>query len=261
MGKRHILGNLRRETKKKSAGAAVLAVCLVLLVVLSGAVIGRYQRRLRSDSAVRAKEFYFTSNLLDGGTHTLAPGSTEVTFTLGNHADELRCSEVDIVYTIAATSSNGIAATVKNSEGKATGTLVASDTPADAEITVSGLQAGTYTVTAVGTGGYEKTLTATIVVPEETAQIYQHQDKVPGEYILLTVWNEGDEAEEVTITYTGIPDNTNPNMAAWKRGGETAEEKVVVKIAPRSSSVFRFFSGTITVTDTGSNPVKVKDPA
>ena len=110
MEKRHIPKNLRHKGKKKSRGAAAaaFAVCLVLLVFLMGAVIGRYQRQLRSDNSVKAKEFYFTSNLLDGGTHTLAPGSTEVTFTLGNHADELRFSEVDIAYTVTVTPADGV---------------------------------------------------------------------------------------------------------------------------------------------------------
>jgi len=260
MGKRYIPEHLRRRVKKKSAGVAVLAVCLVLFVVLIGAVIGRYQRQLRSDSAVRAQAFYFTSNLLDGKTHTLAPRSTEVSFTLGNHADELRFSEMDINYTVTVTSDKGTVATVKNTEGTNTGMLV-KNTLADAKITVSDLKAGTYTVKAVGTGGYEKELTATIVVPEQAAQIYQHQDNIPGEYILLTVWNEGDAVKEVHITYTGIPDNTNPNMTDWKKGGETASEVQKVTIEPHTSIVFRFFSGTVTVTDTESNPVASKDPA
>lgn len=262
MGKRQIPRQLCRRTKKKSAGAAALAVCFVLLVILTGAVIGRYQHQLGSDSAGRALEFYFTSDLLDGGTHTLAPGSTEVTFTLGNHADELRYSEMDIHYDITVKSTNGTTAIVKNAEGaeSAVGTL-AKDTQADAKVTISNLEAGTYTVTAVGRGGYEKSLTATIVVPEKTAQIYQHQDNIPGEYILLTVWNEGDVAGEVTISYKGIPDNTNPNMTAWGTGGETAKVENVT-IEPHESKIFRFFEATeINVTDAKSNKVEVKNPS
>ncbi len=244
MGKRYVPSHMK---KKKSAGAAVLAVCLVLLVILAGAAIGRYQHQFQSEGSVRAKEFYFTSDFLDGGTHTLAPGSTEVTFMLGNHADDLRCSEVDIDYEV--TVSSGAVVTPD------AGTLHMGGV-ADAEITVSNLQAGTYTVTAVGTGGYSQTLTATIVVPPKTARLYQHQDNVPGEYMLLTVWNEGDEPGTVTIAYTGIPDNTNPNMTDWGLNGTRT-----VQIEPRASKVFRFFGGTVTVTDAASNPVDVKNPA
>ncbi len=232
------MGKQQRNGKgnKKLLGTAVLGVCLVMLVVLIGAAIGRYQHQFRSGGSVRAKEFYFTSDFLDGETHTLAPDSTSVTFKLGNHADELRISEVDIAYTV--TVNNGATVT------PASGTLTAGVTGTDAKITITGLQSGeTYTVTAVGKGGYTKTLTATIKVLEEAARPYYHIDTVPGEYILLTVWNEGSVEKTVTIQYTGIPDNTNPNMTNWTTG-ETKD----ITIDPHESKVFRFFDGTVTVT-------------
>lgn len=126
MGKRHIPRHLSRRTKKKSVGAtvAVLAVCFVLSSILIGAVIGRYQHQLRSDGSVRAREFYFTSDFLDGGTHALAPETTQVSFTLGNHADDLRFSEVDITYevTVTPTDSGATGVTVEygNAEKKLT---------------------------------------------------------------------------------------------------------------------------------------------
>lgn len=245
MAKRHIPGHLSHKKKRKSRGfaPAALTACLVLLVLLTGAAIGRYQRQLSSDGSVKALNFYFTSNLLDGGTYTLAPGSTEVAFTLGNHADDLRSSEVDITYKVSV--DNG--ASVENGEGTLEKNVVL-----DKEITISKLTAGTYTVTAVGTGGaertgntggYSKTLTATIVIPAEGAQLYWYQDNSSGEYTLLTVWNEGAEPGDVSITYTGIPDNTNPNMTDWSTNGTQA-----VKIDPYESRVFRFFGETVTVT-------------
>ncbi len=228
------MGKQQTNHRGKRTGliAGAIGLCFVLLLV--GAVIAKYRQQLHSDSAVRAKEFYFTSDFLDGGTHTLAPGSTSVTFTLGNHADELRISEVDIQYTV--TVDNGAAVAPAN------GTLT-KDAKADATITISDLQPGTYTVKAVGTGGYSQTLTATIVVLAEAAKPYYHIENVPGEYILLTVWNEGNEAKNVTIAYTGIPDNTNPNMTDWTTNGSR-----LVTIEPHESKVFRFFSGTVTVT-------------
>ncbi len=59
----------------------------------------------------------------------------------------------------------------------------------------------TYTVTAIGTGGYSQTLTATINVLSGGGKLYYHLES--GEYTLLTVWNEGNTAGDVTITYTG----------------------------------------------------------
>lgn len=217
---------------------AVLAVSLVLLVLLIGAAIGRYVHQLHSEGSVRAEEFYFTSDFLDGDTHTLAPGSTQVSFTLGNHADELRYSEMNINYKVTVTSNNGTEATVSPSAG-----TLEMNKKSDATITISGLQPGTYTVTAVGEGGYSKTLTGTIVIPNQKSQLYYHIDTVSEEYTLLTVWNEGDVAGEVTIAYTGIPDNTNPNMTTWQ-----TDDSHRVTIEPHASKVFRFFSGTVNMT-------------
>lgn len=236
MEKRYIPRRLGRNGEKRGIAAiAVFAMCLVLLVMVSGAVIGRYQSQLGSEKAIKAKDFYFTSNFLDGGTHTLAPGSTEVKFMLGNHADDLRFSEVDIDYVV--TVDNG--ATVK----KDTGTLK-SGSVKDEEIVISNLRAGTYTITATGTGGYSKTLRATIVVPEKATRVYQHQDNIAGEYTLLTIWNETDETKKVTVMYTGIPDNTNPNMADW-----TTNDSREVTIEAHASKTFRFFGGTVEVPD------------
>lgn len=230
------------KTTRKKVIISTIAVVLSLCVLAIGMFAAKYINEESSDGLVVAQNFYFTSNFLDGKEHTLASDSTSVTFTLGNHEDDLRYSEVDIEYEV--TVDNG--ATIE----KDTGTL-ASGSINDAEVTISGLQPGkTYKVEAVGKGGYTKTLTATIVVPEKKAQLYYHEDKSSAEYILLTVWNEGDEKGEVTITYTGIPDNTNPNMNDWKKSDNDTEVKQTVTIEPHESKVFRFFGETkITVID------------
>lgn len=248
MGKLHI-PRLSLKTKKKSAGAAAvsLAVCVVLLAVLIGAVIGRYQHQIKSEGSARAKEFYFTSDFLDGSTCTLAAptpdpaggeGSTEVSFTLGNHADGLRFSEVEIGYEVTVKPRDGVTITYGN-----TNKILGNDAIHDDRVTLSGLKAGeTYTVTATGKGGYQKELTAKVRVLSNANQLYQHQETVPGEYTLLTVWNEGETAGDVSITYTAIPDNTNPNMETWSKSNGISQNQTVT-IEPHESKVFRFFGG------------------
>lgn len=254
MGKRYRPGYLSDKVKKKRVGTAVFAVFLVLLAIVVGAVIGRYQRQLSSDNSVKAKEFYFTSDFLDGETHTLAPGSTQVEFTLGNHADELRFSEVDIDYTVTVTPADDVTVEYGN-----TGKRLDENAKQDNTVTIKGLKPGTYTVTAKGTGGYEKTLTTTIIVPEEKGQLYFHEEQ-NADYTLLTVWNEGNAAGEVTVSYTGIPDNTNPNMTDWETGGATSKEQTV-EIPSHTSKVFRFFgdSEDRVITVTGAD-VQEKEP-
>ncbi len=224
----------RRIGKIKVIILTVLGV-LLLCAISGGFVAAKYINEKSSTGVIGAKNFYFTSNFLDGTLHTLAPGTTSVSFSVGNHEDDLRYSEVKINYTV--TVDNG--ATIENG----TGTL-ASGAVNDAEITVSGLTAGkTYTVTATGTGGYSKTLTATIVVAQSQSKLYYNVDNSAADYILLTVWNEGDADGNVTISYTGIPDNTNPDMGDWQTNGTSK----AVAIPAHASKVFRFFGGTVTV--------------
>ncbi len=225
---------------RRKVAIIVIAVLLSICTLSLGVVLAKYINIKNSTGEVIAAEFYFTSNLLDGKEHTLAPGATSVTFTLSNHADDLRFSDVDINYTV--TVDNG--ATVENG----TGTL-AKGSVQDVEVTVSNLAVGTYTITVVGKGGFTKTLTATIVIPEHV--YYKIDNTSADEYVLLTVWNEGDKNSTVTITYTGIPDNTNPNMEDWKTNGSVSS----ITINAHESKVFRFFGKkeNVTITVTGAN--------
>jgi len=235
------------KMNRRKAITPIILIVLLLCVLAAGTLAAKYIYERNSDGVVIAKYFYFTSDFLDGETHTLTPGSKSVSFTVGNHADQLRYSEVDIHYEVTVTLASGTKATdVKIENGK--GTLT-NDGVKDDTVTISGLKPGTYTVTAVGEGGYKKTLKATIVVPESGRQLYYNIDNSASDYVLLTVWNEGDESGKVKITYAGIPDNTNPNMETWKTGDDTAVDKTV-EIEPHQSKVFRFFGETeITVAD------------
>lgn len=255
MGKWHIPKKLSHMVKTKRAGAtaAALAVCLVLLVILAGVAVGRYQHQFGSDSSVRALNFYFTSNLLDGGTHTLAPGSTEVKFTLGNHADELRYSEVDIAYAVTVTPvegesvADGVSVTYGNTNQQLDKGAIQDDT-----VTITNLKPGKYTVEARGTGGYEKILTATIVVPDEESAVYKYLDTSNSEYVLLTVWAQGYQGT-VTITppsppITLIPDNTDRVMENVKTG-KAFTDTTSFQDSGYCSHTYRFFGGGVTAED------------
>jgi len=244
---------------QKRTKVIVIAVAVLLLLCAVGTVLAKYiNEQDPKNGEVRAYNFYFTSNLLDGKEHTLAPDSTSVTFTVGNHADDLRFSEVDIDYTIKVLDSTGAEAT-EVTKTNSSGTLTkGSDTDPkhDATVTISNLTAGKkYTVTAVGKskidgqtdGGYTKTLTATIVVPLKAAKLFYYVENING-YTLLTVYNEGEIAGNVSIKYTGIPDNTNPNMGSWTTPIANSSITQSATIAAHQSLVFRFFSGSITVT-------------
>lgn len=226
---------MQKKINKKKVIMLIVTMGLLLCSIVGSIALAKYITDEKSSTGlITTKNFYFTSNLLDGEVHTFAPGTTSVTFTLGNYEDDLRYSEMDIQYTVTADNT-----TIEI--GNAEGTLTKDDVQ-NVEVTISNLQTGTYTITAVGVGGYKKTLTATIVILDKTSELYYNIDDSNTEYILLTVWNEGDGLGKTTITYTGIPDNTNPNMTGW-----IMNNSVEVEIGPHESKEFRFFGGKVTV--------------
>jgi len=220
---------MKKYFNKARAITLAVAVFLSICALTAGTVLAKYLSERSSDGLIGSKEFYFASDLLDGKEHTLAPDSKSVTFTLTNHEDELRYSEVEITYTVSVKDEVG------TESQTVTGTLAAGE-KRDQSVTVN-LQPGKNTITVIGNGGYTKMLTATIVVPNVESRLYYYVDKSVSDYILLTVWNEGDEKGAVTVTYTGIPDNTNPNMTDWTVDGGP----VKVEVKPHESKVFRFF--------------------
>ncbi len=223
-----------KKTSKFKAIMLIISIVLSVCSIIGGLTYAKYYHGKDSKGLTIARNFYFTSNLLDGKEHTFSSGTTSVTFTLGNHADDLRYSEMDITYNVEV--DNGAVI------DKSTGTLV-KNVIKDDQITISSLTAGkTYHVKAVGKGKYTKTLTATIIIPDIITELYYYIDNSQSDYTLLTIWNEGDKAGNVTITYTGIPDNTLPHMSDWTTGN-----KVDVTINPHESKEFRFFTGTITI--------------
>lgn len=225
---------------RKKTGALLAAAGIVLALVLIGVVGARYLYKSESQGSIHAAEFYFTSDLLDGATHTLAPGTTEITFYLGNHADSLRYAETPIEYTVKVDGNAPTGAGL-------TGTLAAGSVQ-DQQVTITGLEPGkSYTVTAVGEGGYHKTLTAILEIPKAEQFLYKYLDTTNGEYVLLTVWAKGVEGD-VTITspHTVIPDNTDAVMRN-ARTGEPFTDSVSFKGTDYASHVYRFFGSGVTV--------------
>ncbi len=260
----------RKGKRKKPIVKAVLSVaCLLMLVALNGSAIGRYQHEFNSEGSFRAKEFYFTSDFLDGSTHILAPGSTEVEFTLGNHSDELRCSEMDIDYVVTIAPDDGspaVGVTVSNDSG-----TLAKNVKSDKTVAVSGLQLGnTYVVTAVGTGGYKETLTAKIKVLPVESVVYKYLDTTNSEYVLLTVWAQGYEGNvEITPPAGLIPDNTDPVMKTAQTGAASITDSTSFLNTGSSadgyaSHTYRFFGGDVTAEDFtvtyGSETATEKEP-
>lgn len=245
----------RTDQGKKQMWITRMRVPVVLGCILVFGVSMAYAKYLqasRHNDAVTANEFYFSSDVLDGGVHEIpaleTDGTATLVFHLMNHEDQLRYADVAIKYEVTCqesseTSGNTeradeddsenamIPANTKNGE-------IAAGADQDKQITISELQPGkTYEVTANAVSPYTKTLTGTIRVQELDSQIHASLDD-KGNYIEVTVW-AGDEAKNaLTLECANslIPDNTD----TWMREMSTGTT-VSFSLDPNASHVFRFF--------------------
>ena len=240
---------------RKSGILFVVIVLTILSTVLAGGVLAKYIMNSDDEpkNTIVAKEFYFTSDMLteDGESYILSPGddsTASITFTIGNNADELRFSEDDINYEVSI-SNGGLIDTTS-------GTLKAGDTLNSSEdITISGLAKGeSYTVTAIGRAGYEKTLTATFNVADDDKVMYKSVSQT-NHYVLLTVWTKN------VIGYVGIKtpeklitDETDPSIITNSSSEFPGiPDGIIVDvnsfISAYSSHTYRFFKTTSNVYD------------
>ena len=241
------MGRKIEKVKKQSrcgtrrGGICVLFILLVGLIGITAIVSAKYIQKTENDNTALAKNFYFESDELDGKSHSIAvsaDGTGSVSVTLKNYADTMRCSETEIVYNVTVTEAEGETAGIQIDSP--TGTL-ASNTPQDSTVTVSGLKAGkTYTITAATENIYKETLSATFEI-QDLNQTVQYRVDPGTAYIKVTVWTEDYEGD-VKLTYPAglIPDNTDPMMRDWKTitSGTKTETFSMEK---NSSYVFRFF--------------------
>jgi hypothetical protein len=174
-------------TKRNAYAKVCIRIAVILFVcALAGGIFAKYFHQENAQGSVRAKEFYFTSDLLDekskGKTYTYAPGTTALTFELRNLEDDLRYAETDVFYRISIEAKNDVKTSITHGDSsenaKTTGKLTGgkSDT---ASVTLENLQAGTYTVTVLGRSseeegsGYYQTLTAVFNIPDDTPVVYK----------------------------------------------------------------------------------------
>ena len=208
--------NKFRFSRKHLVIPALFAVA-VLIAALEG-VSAKYMKDIGNTSAVvQAKEFYFSSDLLavGGKTYPLNPGTKSITIKLYNFDDELRYSETDISCTLAVTGGpDGNPATISSANVTLTG-----GKKSESSIILSNLQdGGTYTITAIGTGGYEKILSATFEINHQGKNAYKYLEMDPsGAFVLLTVWTE-DVSGDVSISIPAgfIPDTTDSTLAGMQ---------------------------------------------
>lgn len=223
----------------------ILLFTVILFVFTVFGVSARYVYHGRGGEAVVvASEFYFTSDYLapEGPEYVLNPGTTSVTFNLRNY-DGLKVSGLDVNYTIE-----------KDDTEIKSGTIPAG-TASDVEVTLNNLTPGPYQVSATGSNGYMRVLSATFTVRADSDGIYKHTEDC-GDYVLLTIWTQGVTNNASFSVPSGlIPDYTDPKLT-----GKSAGSTISVTLGANQSVSYRFFksggyaSGPIAVT-AGGEPV------
>lgn len=209
------MSNGKFAKNRKSFRIAALILIAVSLFALIGGIVAKYVTEKRGENLLSAKVFYFGSNLLKegGAEYTFGSDTESISFTLGNNADKLRFADDDVTYTVSVSHDAGIAPSVSSGSG-----TLAGGTLSTATVTLSGLEKGkSYTVTAVGTAGYEKTISATFVISDDEQNLYKHLDASSDYFVVLTVWSKnvtGELSVSLPDACEGlIPDSTDPILS------------------------------------------------
>jgi hypothetical protein len=235
---------MKIEKKKKITlhPGVFLLVGLLLTGILASTAYAKYIHENDGDKVAIADKFYFCSDLLGNGlVHTYAAGTEEITFTVGNHADQLRYSELPVYYTITVEEKTSVtentsadetagemnaiseekgptiaAADATNQTGSTVsgntleGNIADTSGVQDNEIKISGLESGkSYKVTAKGSSidsssrneGYHKTLTATFTILPDDSGVYQYVDTKTDANYVLLTVWSKGYSGEVSITY------------------------------------------------------------
>lgn len=196
-----------------------LAVFCMIMISISS-VSAKYIRQTELTGVVNARNFYFVSDLLDGGVHqVMVKEDTMASVTLMNYINEERYSEVDIDYVVE------VRDTDKDEKSSLTvspaaGTITKGQRNA-VEIVVSGLKAGhTYKITASTDNTYAKTLTGVVKV---------NADDSP----LCAPEADGKVQSEAEFTDSFLPETTQESTP--ESGEEAGQEEVDLEDLSESS--------------------------
>lgn len=195
-------------------------LCMIMISIPS--VSAKYIRQTELTGVVNARNFYFVSDLLDGGVHQVTvkeDAMASVTLTLMNYMDEERYSEVDIDYVVEAEDTD------KDEKSSLTvspaaGTITKGQRNA-VGIVVSGLKAGhTYKITASTDNTYAKTLTGAVKVnaddsplcaPEADGKVQSEEeftDSLLPETTQESTPESGEEAEQEEVDLEDLSGNS-----------------------------------------------------
>lgn len=201
-------------------GTKIFWAVFCMIIISISSVSAKYIRQTELTGVVNARNFYFVSDLLDGGVHqVMVKEDTMASVTLMNYINEERYSEVDIDYVVE------VRDTDKDEKSSLTvspaaGTITKGQRNA-VEIVVSGLKAGhTYKITASTDNTYVKTLTGVVKVnaddsplcaPEADGKVQseaEFTDSLLPEITQESTPESGEEAEWEEVELEDLSENS-----------------------------------------------------
>lgn len=191
-------------------------MALVLLLSSAGATLAKYITRSRASGPAVPSPFYFTSDTLkeDGAYYKVGKipegGTTELSFTLSNFVDSLRCTKETITYTCWAVAGSDPNGTRIGTETQ--GSISGKDKTTDPiTFTVRPEDFGSeevVTLFARSQNPYTKTLSATFGFTEEQGSLQWKVNRRGGAVVLELAGGSG---QEVTVRWPAelMPDLSN----------------------------------------------------
>ena len=213
---------------------AVFALSIIILGFTT-ATFAKYDADEEDLVVYTPQEYYFESDLLttDNESYTLQANTNNITVTLKNYIDQLNVSKVDISYVISIKKNN-----VEISDKTTTGTITTLEK--NEQISFTNLTVGTYQVIATSTSPYEKTLSATFIIPalDENIEIAVTDESNVSAFELQIISN--DYLGDITINWVEglLPDITNPLMEDFSGTTHT------ISISNKNSSISLLFFKT-----------------
>lgn len=193
--------------EKKISNKFNIILLVVLTIVLVGTTVAKFIFEENFETAYKANNFYFNSDLLSVPEENLEyvypRGLDEISFSLINYDDSLRISEINYDYIVNLEKDNEIIDTK-------TGTLLKNQMSSET-IKFDGLSVGEYLVTAKVESPYKKILTAKFSLLEEDENIEYVVNTSEETYIVEVKVTTKEYNGNISITYPEgvVPDNTD----------------------------------------------------
>lgn len=212
----------KKEYHISPLAALGILAALALLISAGSITLAKYISVWNKTDAAIAKPFYFCSDKLGLENPYYQLTSTgedtvQVSFTLQNYVDDLRCTPVDFACDYAVRDSDGVLLTAENAQGQVSFTANSAHSETvtlsvDASL-LSGGKSITATATTTEESPYQKTISArfgfSMGAGQITGELTQEDNAV-----VLSI--EGGAGESVTVNWPNslAPDRTGSVLSA-----------------------------------------------